>query len=221
MPLTQYARDQALQYSFTGTVLTRPTAWYASLHTASPGDSGTAIANEFTSGSDTGYARQSLTLALSSHIIQNSAAATWTAGGTWATATFLGIEDALTAGNCWGYMELSQGGASFFLAGAQFVTPGAGYAVNDTVTLTGGGGAVLTVDAVATVGGVAGVITQWHTSAHGSIAAIPANPLATTSSGAGTGATVLGSWLMLPQAFQLNNTDSLTMAINTIFIEAA
>ncbi len=221
MPLTQYARDQGLEYSFTTTALTRPTAWYTSLHTGFPGDTGTSILLEFTSGSDTSYARQSVTLGLTSHIIQNSAAVTWTAGGTWATATYLGIADALTAGNLWAYTPLSQGGATFFCAAAQFANTGSGYAVNDTVTLTSGGGAVLTVDAVATVGGVAGVITEWHVSTHGSLSAIPANPMATTTSGVGINATVLASWLQLPQSFQLNNTDSLTLAINAVSITEA
>ncbi len=48
MPLTQYARDQGLEYSFTATALTRPTAWYAPLHTGFPGDNGTSILVEFT-----------------------------------------------------------------------------------------------------------------------------------------------------------------------------
>lgn len=37
-------------------------------------------------------------------------------------------------------MEGSQSGTTFFLASAHLSDPGAGYAVNDTVTLTGGGG---------------------------------------------------------------------------------
>lgn len=217
MPQSQYARDQELQYAYTATVLTRPTTWYASLHTGFPGDTGTSILNEFTSGADTSYARVQLTggnaLALTTHIIQNGGAVTFgPAGGAWATATYLGICDAASAGNLWAYMELSQSGATYFLAAFQFANFGSGYAVSDTVTLTGGGGAVLVVDSVTTVGGVAGVITQAHISVHGSLSSIPANPMATTTSGAGTGATVLASWLAAPQAFQLNYGDSLTLA---------
>ncbi|MBW4089883.1 MAG: hypothetical protein HIU82_02070 [Proteobacteria bacterium] len=216
MPLTQYARGQALQYAFTAAALTRPTAWYLSLHAGFPGDSGTAIANEFTSGAAAGYGRVSATLAFASNIISNTNAPSMTAGGTWPAATYLGIGDAASAGNLWAYSELSQGGATFFLAAAQFANPGSGYAANDTITLTGGGGAVLTVDSVATVNGVAGVPVTWHASAHGSVSAIPAAPLATTTSGAGTGATVLASWLQAPQSFQLNNTDSITWAAGAI-----
>ena len=220
MPQSQYARDQVLQYAYTATALTRPTAWWASLHTGFPGDTGTSILNEFTSGSDTSYARQQLTggnaLVLTSHIIQNGGSVAWTAGGTWATATYLGICDASSAGNLWGYMELSQSGATFFLAAAQFANPGSGYAVNDTITLTSGGGAILTVDSVTTVGSTTGVPTGYHVSTRGSLSSIPANPLATTTSGSGTGATVLGSWLAAPQAFQLNNADAVSLAAAAI-----
>jgi hypothetical protein len=217
MPESQYARDQGLQYAYTATVLTRPTAWYLSAHTGYPGDTGTSIANELTSGSATGYARQSVTLALSSHLISNSNTPTFTAGGTWPTVTWLGICDASSAGNLWDYIELSQGGATFFLAAAQASNPGSGYAVNDVLTLTSGGGATITIDAVATVNGVAGVPTQWHVTAHGSLSAIPANPMACTG-GTGAGATWLASWLQAPQSFQLNNTDSLAFAAGAIVV---
>lgn len=77
MPLSQYARDQALTYLFVGGAASL-TTWYASLHTGFPGDTGTSILNEFTSGSDTGYARVQLVsgnaLALTSHLIQNGGA---------------------------------------------------------------------------------------------------------------------------------------------------
>jgi hypothetical protein len=211
-----------LQYGFTTAVLTRPTVWYLSLHTGFPGDTGTSILNEFTSGADASYVRTQLTggnaLALTSHIIQNGGSVTvGPAGGTWAAATFMGLCDASSASNLWSYMELSQSGATFFLAAQQFANPGSGYAVNDVLTLTGGGGATVTIDTVTTVNGVTGVPTQAHitAAAHGSLSAIPANPLATTG-GTGTGATILGSWLAAPQSFQLNNGDSITFATGTI-----
>jgi len=225
MPLTQYARDQALSYAFTATVLTRPTAWHLGLFTAFPGDLGTSFSNEFTSGSSSSYARVQMTggngLALSSHIISNGGAVTvGPAVGSWQTATFYGIFDASSAGNLWAYAELAQNGASFFLASAQAAAVGSGYAVNDTITPTGGGGAILTVDAVATVSGVAGVPVRWHVSTAGSVSSIPANPMATTSSGAGTGFTALASWLLAPQSFQLNNGDTMTFATGQLQITA-
>ena len=213
MPLTLYERDRALQYDLTAAALTRASAWYVGLFTAFPGDAGGAtFSNEFTSGADTSYARQSVTLSLSSHILSNTGAVVWTAGGTWATATFLGVFDASTSGNLLVYQECSQSGATYFLAAANVANPGSGYAASNTITLTGG--AVLTVDAVATVNGVAGVIQSYHVSTAGSYASIATGPIAqTATSGSGTGATFLGSFLAAPQAFQLNNADSLTFAI--------
>ena len=226
MPLTQFARDQSLQYDFTATALTRPTTWYAGLFTGFPGDAGSSFSNEATSGADPGYARVQLVggnaLALSSHIISNGGSVIWTATGTWtAPVTYWGVLDASTLGNLWAYGVISQGGASLFLAAAQLANFGSGYAVSDTITLTGGGGAVLTVDAVTTVNSVAGVVTDFHISTHGSLASIPANPMATTSSGAGTGATVLATWLAAPTSFTLNNTDTLTLAAGAIQIPMA
>ena len=217
MPLSQYARDQLLSYAFTATVLTRPTAWHLALHTAAPGDTGTSILNEFTSGASTGYARTQLTagtaLALSSHLIQNGGLVTiGPVAAPWQTATFVSICDAASAGNLWAYMELSQSGATFFMASATLAVYGSGYAASDTITLTSGGGAILTVDAVATVNGVAGVPTKWHVSTAGSLAAIPAQPLATTTSGGGSGATVLGSWLLAPTSIVLNIGDTQSIA---------
>jgi hypothetical protein len=219
MPLSQYARDQLLQYGFTAAALTRPTAWYLGVHTAFPGDTGTTILNEFTAGADASYARVQLTggnaLALSSHIIQNGGVATvGPAGGIWAAAGYLSICDAATVGNLWAYLPLSQSGSSFFAVAAQLAGPGAGgYAVNDVLTITSGGGLTITVDAVATVGGVPGIITDWHITAgaHGSLAAIPANPMAHTG-GTGSGATWLVDWLAAPTSFQLNNGDSISFA---------
>ena len=73
------------------------------------------------------------------------------------------------------------------------------------------------MDAVATVNGVAGVIQSYHVSTAGSYASIATGPIAqTATSGSGTGATFLGSFLAAPQAFQLNNADSLTFAIGGI-----
>lgn len=221
MPITQYSRDAELNWLLTSGAVTRPSAWYLSLHTGFPGDTGTSILNELTSGTATGYARVSAgTMALSSHVMQNSGSITaGPAGGTWPTVTYIGICDALTLGNLLAYSELSQFGSSYFLGSAQLANPGAGHAVNDVLTLTGGGGATLTVDAIATVNGIAGVITQWRISNHGSLSSIPAGPMATTSSGAGSGATVLAIWLQGPTGIQLNNGDSMILSAGQLQIE--
>jgi hypothetical protein len=216
MPMTLYERDRALQFDFTAAALTRASAWYAGLFTAFPGDAGgSSFSNEFTSGADTSYARQSVTLALSSHILSNTGAVVWTAGGTWAAATFLGVFDASTTGNLLAYQEMSQSGASFFLAAVNVANPGSAYAASDTITLTGG--AVVTVTAVATVNSVAGVIQSYRVTTPGSYASIATGPISQTgTSGSGTGATWLGSFLAAPQSFQLNNADTFTFAIGAM-----
>jgi hypothetical protein len=222
MPITQYARDAELNWLLNASAVTRPTAWYVSLHTGFPGDLGTTISNELTSGTATSYARVATgTMALTNHVMQNSSSITLgPAGGTWPTVTWIGVCDALTLGNLLAYAELSQYGSSYFLASVQLANPGSGHAVNDVLTITSGGGATLTVDAVATVNGVAGVITQCRISNHGSLASIPATtPMATTSSGAGTGTTILPIWLLGPTGIQLNNGDSMVLGAGQLQIE--
>ena len=210
MPLTQLARDQLLTYAFTTTTLSpaRPTAWYLGAFSAYPTDVGGTFSNEL---SGSGYARQSITTSLTSHLITSTNSQVFTASGTWAAATYVGVFDASSAGNLWAYQEGSQSGATYFLAAANISNPGSGYAATNTITLTGG--AVVTVDAVATVNGVAGVITQYHVSTPGSYASPAVSPIAqTATSGSGSGATFLGSFLAAPQSFQLNNGDTWTFA---------
>ena len=222
MPITQYSRDAELNWLLTTGAVTRPTDWYVSLHTGFPGDLGTTISNELTSGTATSYARVATgTMALTNHVMQNSSSITvGPAGGTWPTVTWIGVCDALTAGNLLAYTSLSQYGSSYFLGSAQIANPGSGHAVSDVLTITSGGGATLTVDAVATVSGVAGVITQWSVSSHGSLSSIPATtPMATTSSGSGTGATLLPIWLLGPTGIQLYNGDSMILNAGQLQIE--
>jgi hypothetical protein len=224
MALTQLARDQLLQYGFTTASLTRPTAWFGALHSGFPGDLGSTINNEL---SGNNYARQALVsgnaLTLSSHQITNAGSVTWNNSSSvaWSAATWWSITDAVSAGNAWAVGELSQGGQAYFLVAARMANPGRGYAVSDTVTITSGGGAVLTVDEVQTVNGVAGVITKHHVSNHGSISTPPANPAATTTSGSGTGCTVFGDWLLEPTAFTLNAGDTVSIATSALLIALA
>lgn len=221
MALSQLARDQMLQYSFTTTALTRPTTWFAALHSGFPGDLGSTINNEL---SGNNYARQALVsgnaLTLSSHQITNAGSVSWTNSSavTWSAATWWSVCDAVSAGNVWAYGELSQGGQNYFLVSARPLNPGSGYAVNDTITLTSGGGAVVTVDEVQTVNGTAGVVSKVKVTNHGSIATPPANPCATTSSGSGTGCTLMGDWLLEPTAFTLNAGDQISIATSALLI---
>lgn len=66
---------------------------------------------------------------------------------------------------------------------AVLTSGGTGYAINDVLTVTSGGGATITVS---TVDG-SGVILTYARTAAGSMTALPANPVAVTG-GAGTGA---------------------------------
>jgi hypothetical protein len=90
--------------------------------------------------------------------------------------------------------------------------------VSDTITITSGGGAVLTVDEVQTVNGVAGVVSKYKITNHGSISTPPANPAATTTSGSGTGCTVFGDWLLEPTAFILNAGDTVSIATSALLV---
>jgi len=68
---------------------------------------------------------------------------------------------------------------------------GSGYAINDTITMVGiGSGPYCIVTAVNGGGGVTAVVLIWG----GDDTAVPSNPLATSTSGAGTGCTLNVTW---------------------------
>lgn len=99
--LTQYGQKKLLDHLLDVAAYTAPSPSYLSLHTSSPGETGSLVSE--VSGS--AYARQSLASAfgattLSTGIMQNSAIITFpTATGSWGTVTYLGFMDALTSGN--------------------------------------------------------------------------------------------------------------------------
>ena len=99
--LTNHAEDLLLTWMFTATAATRPTAWYAALHTGDPGEAGSA--NEVLVGTDADYVRKSITFDdPTSGQSPSLGAATWTvdAGSGGYTVTHLSIWDASTSGNC-------------------------------------------------------------------------------------------------------------------------
>jgi hypothetical protein len=101
MPLTTTAENQVLNKIFQGTDFTDPTAWYVSLHTANPGDSGTS---EVTGGS---YARQSCTFSTSSaSATENSGAINFTNMPA-TTVTHFAVWDNVSAGTIWAYGTLT------------------------------------------------------------------------------------------------------------------
>ena len=105
MSLSNTFETHTLQYLFTTTSVTRPTAWYIALFTSNPAEdaSGTEV-----STSGTAYARQSATFTVSGNEATNSAAIEFpTATASYGTVTHIGVFDASTAGNLIAYAALT------------------------------------------------------------------------------------------------------------------
>ncbi len=112
--MTSYLQKKILDHILGITPYTAPTPLYLSLHTTSPTDTG-SLAGEISS-SGTAYARQAITTHMNatdstSGISTNSAVLAFpTITGTYGTVTYIGISDALTAGNMlfWGTISEPQ-----------------------------------------------------------------------------------------------------------------
>jgi hypothetical protein len=105
MSLSNTFETHTLNYLFTTTSVTRPTAWYIALFTSNPAEdaSGTEV-----STSGTAYARQSATFTVSGNEATNSAAIEFpTATASYGTVTHIGVFDASTAGNLIAYAALT------------------------------------------------------------------------------------------------------------------
>ena len=103
MSFSNTFETHVLQYVFTTTSLTRPTAWYVGLFTTDPtdADSGTEV-----SGTD--YARESVTFSVTGDTASNTAAIEFTAAGSnWGTVTHVGIYDAASSGNLIAHASLT------------------------------------------------------------------------------------------------------------------
>ena len=103
MSFSNTYETHVLNYVFTTTSVTRPTAWYLALFTATPGegDSGTEV-------SGGGYVRQSATFTVSGNTASNSGAIEFpTATASYGTVTHVGVFDASTGGNLIAYSALS------------------------------------------------------------------------------------------------------------------
>lgn len=101
LSMTTFAANLALAFMFTGGTATRPTVWYAALHTADPGAEGTA--NEVLVASDADYVRKQVTFSTpASRQSTNSADLTFTPaiGAAAYTVTHMSVWDAATGGNC-------------------------------------------------------------------------------------------------------------------------
>ncbi len=126
MSLSNYAENEALDWLFTDSTVTRPTAWYASLHTDDPGETG---ANEVVVGTDADYVRKSVTFAdASSGATSNEAAITWTVdtASSGYTIIYVGVWDASTSGNF-------LGGGALYAAHAVVADGVVSFAIGDLV----------------------------------------------------------------------------------------
>lgn len=105
MSFSDTFETHVLNYVFTTTSVTRPTAWYLALFTSNPADdaSGTEV-----STSGTAYARQSATFTVSGDTASNSAAIEFpTATASFGTVSHVAVFDAATSGNMIAYAALT------------------------------------------------------------------------------------------------------------------
>ena len=94
---------RVLNYVFTASSVTRPTAWHVALYTAAPSDTGGGT--EVTGGA---YARQSATFSVSGNTATNTAALEYaTATAAYGTVSHVGVFDAATGGNLIAYAALA------------------------------------------------------------------------------------------------------------------
>jgi hypothetical protein len=105
MSFSNTYETHVLNYVFTTTSVTRPTAWYLALFTSNPAEdaSGTEV-----STSGTAYARQSATFTVSGNTASNSAAIEFpTATASYGTVTHVGVYTASSGGDLIAYAALS------------------------------------------------------------------------------------------------------------------
>jgi len=105
MSFSNTFETHVLNYVFTTTSVTRPTAWYLALFTSNPAEdaSGTEV-----STSGTAYARQSAAFTVSGNTASNSSAIEFpTATASYGTVSHVGVFDASTSGNLIAYAALS------------------------------------------------------------------------------------------------------------------
>ena len=103
MSLSNTFETHTLNYLFTATSVTRPTAWYVALFTSNPDED--ASGTEVSGGA---YARQSVAFTVSGNTASNSAAIEFPpATAPYGTVTHIGVFDASSAGNLIAYAALT------------------------------------------------------------------------------------------------------------------
>ena len=97
MSFTNTYETHVMQYVFTSTSVTRPTAWYIGLFTSDPTDTGSAG----TEVSGNGYARTAVTFSVTADTATNTAAVEFPAasGGNWGTISHIGVMTASSGGD--------------------------------------------------------------------------------------------------------------------------
>jgi len=103
MSLSNTFETHTLNYLFTATSVTRPTAWYVALFTSNPDED--ASGTEVSGGA---YVRQSVAFTVSGNTASNSAAIEFpTATAPYGTVTHIGVFDASSGGNLIAYAALT------------------------------------------------------------------------------------------------------------------
>ena len=105
MSFSDNAETLVLNWVFTSSSATRPSAWYLALFTTDPtdADTGTEV-----STSGTAYARESVTFTVSGDTASNTAAVEFaTATASYGTVSHVGVYDAVTGGNLIAHAALS------------------------------------------------------------------------------------------------------------------
>ena len=103
MSLSNIFETTTLNWLFTATSVTRPTAWYIALYTVAPTDGGGG-----TEISGNAYVREAVAMSVTGDNATNTGAVEWpTATGTWGTIVAVGVFDALSAGNLIAYGNLT------------------------------------------------------------------------------------------------------------------
>jgi hypothetical protein len=105
MSFSNTFETHVLNYVFTATSVTRPTAWYLALFTSNPAEdaSGTEV-----STSGTAYARQSASFTVSGNTASNSSAIEFpTATASYGTVSHVGVFTASSGGDLIAYAALS------------------------------------------------------------------------------------------------------------------
>ena len=105
MSFSNTFETHVLNYVFTATSVTRPTAWYLALFTSNPAEdaSGTEV-----STSGTAYARQSAAFTVSGNTASNNSAIEYpTATASYGTVTHVGVFTASSGGDLIAYAALS------------------------------------------------------------------------------------------------------------------